>query len=347
MSRNESKKKLIIMSNIPDENGWLPINYMIELFVKTLNIHITRQEDVTASKFQKFKALIGNTRTRDFNAPNLLIIVRSMGDLDGLVYKVRKNKSKYNKVAVWVIDSFWHDRISKFPFNKYVDNFFVMTKEDVAFYESKTGVPTTFLGWGADALLLGADNSNRKIDLLRIGRQPECWNDDTVNEKLLSENNLIYQGRPPESEQAKEPFDCSGYIELVKNYYSHAKFVLAQSNFADTSIYTHPSREYITARWTDAIASGCVVIGCQPLTCSTYSSFDYQATVHIQDFENKTVFIEKISQWKDTTPKANYHMALQNLDWRWKFLIILNTFDLVSEELNQDLTKINNILLKN
>ncbi len=337
-------KKLKILSNIPDSNGWLPINYMIELFSTTLNIQVIRQPDIRVSKLDKIKTLFNKRRKRIKESPHLLIIIRSISDLDGLLLNIINNKDSFHKIAVWVIDSFWHERVSIVQFHKYIDHIFVMTKEDVDFYQNKTNVPSTFLGWGADALLLGSGNTNRETDLLRIGRQPECWDNDEENEQLLSNQSLVYQGRPPEGMSSQTSFDCQNYIDLVKNYYSQAKYVLAQSNFADNSQYTHPDREYITARWTDAIASGCVVIGCQPLTCSSYREFWPEASVHIQDFTNKVDFVEKMSNWNESTPKINHKMALRHLDWRWKFLNILAVFNIESPQLNKDIDIINKIL---
>jgi hypothetical protein len=51
---------------------------------------------------------------------------------------------------------------------------------------------------------------------------------------------------------------------------SKTKFALAISNRANPTMQTHPEREYIAGRWTDALASGATVVGI-PLGVSLYS----------------------------------------------------------------------------
>ena len=50
---------------------------------------------------------------------------------------------------------------------------------------------------------------------------------------------------------------------------SRAKFTLSFSNAVSPASYTHPTREYLTGRWTDALASGAVVAGIAPACAAT------------------------------------------------------------------------------
>jgi hypothetical protein len=45
---------------------------------------------------------------------------------------------------------------------------------------------------------------------------------------------------------------------------ARAKFVLAFSNRVHQAGYTHPEREYLTARWVDSLAHGAVIAGIAP-----------------------------------------------------------------------------------
>src|SRR4051795_9364264 len=45
---------------------------------------------------------------------------------------------------------------------------------------------------------------------------------------------------------------------------AEVKFTLAFSNSVSPASYTHPTRQYLTGRWTDSLASGAVVAGILP-----------------------------------------------------------------------------------
>ena len=42
---------------------------------------------------------------------------------------------------------------------------------------------------------------------------------------------------------------------------AQAKFTLSFSNLVSPDVQTHPKREYITGRWTDALSAGATVVG--------------------------------------------------------------------------------------
>ena len=43
-----------------------------------------------------------------------------------------------------------------------------------------------------------------------------------------------------------------------------AKLTLSFTNLVSPAVYTHPTRDYVTGRWTDALASGALVAGIPP-----------------------------------------------------------------------------------
>ena len=45
---------------------------------------------------------------------------------------------------------------------------------------------------------------------------------------------------------------------------AQAKFTLSFSNLVSPDVQTHPKREYITGRWTDALSAGATVVGIPP-----------------------------------------------------------------------------------
>ena len=159
----------------------------------------------------------------------------------------------------WVFDSFWTNDVPRFVrFANIFDRIFVTELEDLKRWRKIVQTPVGWLPWGADALGLGSCNSERYLDVLRFGRQPPDWEDDAASKHACERWGLRFQGRPPYFEDASE-----SEFSLMK-ILSRAKFTLSFSNSVSPSVQTHPHRQYLTARWTDALAAGAIVAGIPP-----------------------------------------------------------------------------------
>src|SRR5258708_28095021 len=116
------------------------------------------------------------------------------------VLNVENWRKRFRYLAAWIIDSFWLDHIPMLirrrnPF----DHIFVTSLEDVDRWREITGVATTWLPWGTDALRLGQGGTHRDWDLMRVGRQPSEWEDD-LDAALAAESlGIRYRGRPDSS----------------------------------------------------------------------------------------------------------------------------------------------------
>ena len=96
------------------------------------------------------------------------------------------------------------------------------------------------------------------MDLQRLGRQPATWEDDEKTADDARKLGLRFEGRPSFSGNLIE-----GQHTLDRAM-GRAKFVLAFSNLHSPAEYTHPTREYLTGRWTQALAGGATVAGIAP-----------------------------------------------------------------------------------
>jgi hypothetical protein len=124
---------------------------------------------------------------------------------------------------------------------------FVTEREDLNTWHRMMYAPADWLPWGSDVLNLGSPYLVRKIDLLRFGRQPRNWDDDLINAQLCQS-----LGDATDNQR--------GLMELL----SKQKFGSALSNRVSPGTQTRPTREYITGRWTDPLASGATVAGVPP-----------------------------------------------------------------------------------
>ncbi len=318
-----AEKKLHIIDATPELEGWLAVKHMIKLMGKCLESDVTVMQADPVSRFQKLKLLCRSSRKRHPDGDDVLIVAPTIDKAFACLLEL--DTEKLGRIAFWCFDAFWTERVSRIKFSKLVDKLYITSKNDVEFYQIKTGIPTQSLMWGSDVLGLGTNTSERDFDLLRVGRQPDFWNEDAISAKRLAERKLIFHGRPKCSN------DLVGYQNLCRQYYGATKYVLAHSNFADTSKYTHPTKEYITGRWTDALACGAVIIGQQPLSDPAFSELMWEgATVNIcnSELDNLDSYLNELKLWTPKIAKINHVNALKTLDWRWRIFEIAKYFDL-------------------
>jgi len=309
--------------------GWSPILHMVKLAVRLLDAELIVLEYKTPDILQKLSALLLNRR-RNINGEKLLFICPSPKELP-VIFQIPNIRKRFDFIAAWVIDSFWIDRIPRtIKASKYFDHFFITSKEDIPQWERMTKTSVSWLPWGTDALGLGGYNGDRKWDLRRVGRQPIEWDDDGLTEKSCSENNIKFQGRP-------ELFD-----EQIQNQkalmaiYQQSKLVLAFSNTANPTGYTHPIRSYLTGRWADTLACGGIVAGIAPADPSNKELLWDGATLElgtIKREEGLTVIKEALANWSPKQAEYNYKQSLQRLDWRWRFVEIAKIFQVQPQKL--------------
>lgn len=336
--KHRKKNELIICDGIPDAIGWYPVKHMISLMHELFESRIIKLPRHGPNRFLRLLLSFGKTRERnEIEGPNLLIIVPTL-DSAYKFFSLTQKTNAYNKIGIWIFDSFWTNRIPFHTSSKYFDQLFVTSGNDVSFYKKKTNINTSFLGWGSDVLRLGGPNGDRNVDVLRVGRQPNRFANDQANKNKFKSLNLTYQGRPD---------SAISYIDLMNKYYLQAKYILAHSNFADDSEYTHPSKEYITGRWTDALACGCTIIGEQPKSDYAYQKYIWPESVLDIDSNDRCTdgsnLIDCIKNWSSKTAEYNYMMALKHLDWRWRFQELSDFFCIDCQKLDNELRDIKNI----
>jgi hypothetical protein len=121
---------------------------------------------------------------------------------------------------------------------------------------------------------------------------------------------------------------------------SRAKFTLAFSNAVSPASYTHPTREYLTGRWTDSLASGAVVAGIAPKFDGSAellwkgATLELGTTDRVQGIEQLRT---AVSSWNPQVARDNYRRALEGLDWRWRFQELAMALDVEPEPLSVEL----------
>jgi hypothetical protein len=275
-------------------------------------------------------------RTRASSREPCLLICAGPGDLTKIL-NIPDWRSRFGTLGAWVIDSFWVDHIPMTPkLANLFDFVFITLMEDVDAWRRATGAQTVWLPWGADALRLGSCSPHRKWDVTRVGRQPPEWEDDAIASEAARRAGINYRPRP-----ASNGLNTLQNQRLMMDVYGDTKYVLSFSNTANPEPYTHPTREYLTGRWVDGLAGGAVLAGVHPGGESARTLLWQEATLDlgtIQREEGLQALAAALPQWTPQLAAKNHAMALKNLDWRWRFQVVADSFGLravrLAEEIN-------------
>lgn len=121
---------------------------------------------------------------------------------------------------------------------------------------------------------------------------------------------------------------------------ARAKFTLAFSNAVNPASYTHPTREYLTGRWTDSLAGGAIVAGVAPACGAAEALLWPGATLELETVD-PAVGIERIAEnvgrWTPRAASDNHREALRRLDWRWRFRELALSLGVQSDQLDAEL----------
>jgi hypothetical protein len=285
--------------------------------------------------------LSGILLPRKRSRTSCLLICTSPADLSSmlLVQNWRKN---YARIVAWVFDSFWTNWIPPWiRASRIFDHVFVTEGEDLNTWRQKLRAPVDWLPWGSDVLNLGSATPVRKIDLVRFGRQPKEWNDDLVNTRACQSQGLSFHGRPPSFSDATD--NERGLMGMLSN----SKFALAFSNRVSPEGHTHREREYITGRWTDALASGATVAGIPPRSESVQSLMWPEALLDIgtvEQAEGLKVIASAAREWTPERAQVNYIRSLETFDWRWRFKTLADALETRSSKLDAELARLQSLI---
>ncbi|MEM6857730.1 MAG: hypothetical protein AAF559_07650 [Pseudomonadota bacterium] len=297
--------------------GWGPIEHLTRLAERLLGVELKFVELQNASKPKKIWHEI--RPSRNGKGPGSIYLVKSPGEIRSLAGLPDFFHFKEFR-ALWIVDSFWTDRAPSSRFMRHFDLVIYMQKNEASFYEHLAPNRTLYLPWGADVLDLGSKSADRPIDVLRVGRQPAVWDDDNRNGTVCAAAGLKFSGRPPLFGTSAS--DTSTAHQSLCEYYAKAKFVVAHSNLVSPAAYTHPEKEYLTGRWTDALAAGAVVAGIHPYGDGSSEDLLWKgATLDFNQIDlkcNVEALVRATHEWNPNMASANHLQALIRLDWRWR-----------------------------
>jgi len=326
---------LLIVNAITHDRGWSPVQHMVTLAGELFDCEVLTADTSKPSNTTKVLSVLRQRTRNGASDETCLLVCKGPSDLLAIL-NVENWRKRFRYLAAWIIDSFWLDHIPRsIRLRNPFDHIFVTTLEDVDRWRDISGVATTWLPWGTDALRLGQVGANRDWDLMRVGRQPPEWEDDLRAALAAESLGIRYRGRPDSS-----GLNSLQNQKLMMNAYGASKFILAFSNAVNCDPNNHPTREYLTGRWVDALGCGAIVAGVAPRSPSADGLLWGGATLELGSVRRNDglqVVASALRQWTPEMAATNYRMALGRLDWRWRFKALADVCGIRSAPLTLEL----------
>jgi hypothetical protein len=311
--------------------GWYPVFYMASLAAELFEAELIVLRPRPLSTADKVFGLLPRRR----HGGTGILICPTPADLASVLW-IEKWRNRYGRLVAWVFDSFWPEWVHMFVRLGHIfDHVFVTEQEDLDTWRRMLHLPVDWLPWGSDTLRIGSPNPVRPIDLLRFGRQPTDWDDDESSAHICAANQLRFEGRPPMFGDA-----IQGQLALMR-ILNQTKFTLSFSNLVSPSAQTHPQREYITGRWTDALSAGATVAGVPPRSKTVQDLLWEDALLDVRTVdrnEGLAIVARAVREWTPHRAARNYLRSLEVLDWRWRFERLACVLNVRSQTLNRELT---------
>lgn len=326
----------------PEGGGWGPITAMASLSARLLQADLITMERRELGRVHKARALLPRLR----GAESLLVISPVPESLNfiALVPGLRRH---YGTVIGWVVDCWWTNRIPVAVTRGHLyDRLLVTEKEVVDDWRRVTRMPVEWVPLGADVLGAlrergRAGDYERTVDLQRMGRQPEAWDDDELVAAMCEHRGLAHGPRPPFGTTPE------GSYANVLAAAAGARSLLAFTNLASPAGYTHPSREYVTSRWLDALALGALVVGQRPREEGSDELLWEGATLDVSPTNvaaGLDALAAELTHWTPERADAIQDQALRRLDWRWRLREVAELLDVASPVLDAELRELREAL---
>lgn len=326
-----------IICAVPAGAGWVPVHHMTELLAHYLGATMRRVNP--AASLNTSTKILGRLPRPVRGRRIALVVAYDPGQLYAIAQLPLVVRG-YSAVYGWVIDSFWSERIPRIASSGVYERIFVADRDDLPDWHAAGVNNVGVMPWGANVwgeYEKRLKNLHKPTDLLRVGRQPEAYNTDEATGRTAREHGLSFAGRPPFGDSDEES------ARHLNQALAGAKFLLAFSTKVSPAPYTHPTKEYLTGRWTDALAHGCTVVGQVPQTTTVREILWQEATIDI-DPTNLNAGVERIAElsasWSPDTAKNQMRKALATLDWRHRFSELFQVMGVHSDSLEADLADI-------
>ncbi len=326
-----SRRTRVIYTD-PGGRGWATVELLAGQLATSLNAELVTM--TTRPRVDRVRRAAGQLPRRHGSGTCIVIAPQPahLGSLLRADYLLRG----FDRVVGWVIDSFLDDRIPRMAKQRgHYDQLFITDLELVQTWIDRTGTATEWLPFGSDVLGQPELSRERPTDLLRVGRQPPTWDNDDATRAACSQLGLTFSAGPP-----LDPDPQRNQAALTAAMRT-AKLTLSFTNLVSPAVYTHPTRDYVTGRWTDALSSGAAVAGIPPRCEAGHRILWEQGLVRLPDTSRESgleAIAAAIDAWTPNQAAAIHLHALKTLDWRLRFRELTDKIGVSSTKLDDELS---------
>jgi hypothetical protein len=305
--------------------------WALQTFPTALNDLAQRWVRRTVGLYQPLDRLAPTPATGE---PHTLIIIALYGAELGILDSIPQWRQRFDRVVAYVFDA-WNPE--QYPsLARSLDHLFVPMPEIIGELQHHLGIPVSLLPFGTDALVHGAADRHRPIDLLSYGRIPTAH-----HQALMQRFNcpgspyLYYRSTPrPKQDLPTRPYadrrdreDTAYLYHMLRK----SKLVLAYDTlYPGMREFPH---SFLTLRWFQGGATGCTIVGKRPTTPLASELLDWpDATIELpddpQDCANAVVALLQDGDRLQRIAQRNYLENLQRHDWRLRLHDLLAHLDM-------------------
>ena len=311
--------------------GWVTVDEFEDLFAD-----LTGARVVTTIARPKLPGVIGRARDRlighvemikDVGDGELLLIVaRSPADLRAL-YSVKEWRGRFRYVVGYVIDAYHLDGFS--CATRSFDHIFTTTQAGAELVRTRYGVSSSVLRTGFDCLNWSSTSEDRSIDLLGFGRQPQSVHCHFQRAFHRHDTSFLYLHSP-----IGATYGPAVWTErpMMLKLMQKAKLSLAFHLLVEPQ-GGRPVSMFLTSRWLESLAAGCVVVGRRPEGEMTDAMLNWaDATIELpDDMSACTGLLKELAADSALLRRMRhrnvFEMCRQH-DWRYRIRDILEHFGL-------------------
>lgn len=322
----------------PSSPGWHPITMMARLAAELFDAELLELPEVAGTrKLPSVRGLLPRRR----GAEDLLVIAPKPQHLNAVL---ALQPGSFGCVVGWVIDSMWLDQVPRVVRSgSWYDRLAITDGDLVASWSSLTSTDVRWVPIGADVLAVDRRwlGEERPMDVLRIGRQPSAYADNDRTASLCAQRGLAFLPPP------RLDVEPTANAASVAAAFAAAKTTLAFTTLVDEEPWTHPTVEYLTSRWTEALANGSVVAGQLPACRAARELLWPGATLELpyDDLEAGLAELARFTRsWTPEVAVHTYRLALERLDWRYRFEDLAGMFDRPFDRLDRSLDDLRHLV---
>jgi hypothetical protein len=327
---SETSNVLLSRRN-PPSAGWVAVDEFEDLFNRLCGGRILCPEHRTMLRGPLGKAqrrLLGQYHRLtniDAEAELLLVVARTPSDLR-MLYTLAGARKRFRRIAGYVIDSYFTEGFESSV--KDYDHIFSTSQEGADLVRERFGISSSVLHQGFDCLAWANIDPARSIDLIGFGRQPASYHREFQRSFHDSRSNILYLHSPI---GAKTGLAVWEERPMMLKLLQRSKMSLAFHLLVEPQEARPRSANFVTSRWFESLAAGCVVVGKRPLGKMAAEMFGWpNALIELPDAPSEAAALIKTlafdAKFLRETRTRNVIEMCHRHDWRYRIRDIYEHF---------------------